>query len=121
MASTSTSLQPIPVNLLRWSLMPRPQKLRDADIVLAVVSTALSEACRRELDASRTIPKPAIVMTDPMLAAKLEPYFGPDLVVVDPVHPDRTELGIVQHLKTIDTGQQSKKALIALGTLALGS
>jgi hypothetical protein len=42
------------------------------------------------------------------------------LVVIDPAQPDQTELMIVQHLKAIDAGQQAKKALIALGTLALG-
>jgi hypothetical protein len=59
-------------------------------------------------------------MSDPLFAAQLQPYFGPNLVVIDPVNPDRTELAIVQHLKSIDAEQKAKKALIALGTLALG-
>jgi hypothetical protein len=96
------------------------QKLREADVVLGVVSTGVSEACRQELNTSRAMSKPTIVVADPVVAAQLEPYFGPNLVVVDPDHPDRTELGIVQHLRAIDTGQQAKNALIALGTLALG-
>jgi hypothetical protein len=96
------------------------QKLREADVVLGVVGSGVSEACRQELNTSRAIPRPTIVMADPQVADQLQPYFGPNFIVIDPVHPDRTELGIVQHLKAIDTGQQAKKALIALGTLALG-
>ena len=96
------------------------QKLKEADIVLGVVGTALSEACRQELNTSRAIPKPTIVMADPVVADQLKPYFSTNLVVIDPAHPDQTELGIVQHLRAVDAGQQAKKALIALGTLALG-
>jgi hypothetical protein len=96
------------------------QKLKEVDVVLGVVGAGLSEACRQELNTSRTIGKPTIVMADLSLAPQLEPHFGSNLVVIDPENPDRTELAIVQHLKTIDTGQQAKKALIFLGTLALG-
>jgi len=96
------------------------QKLKDADVVLGVIGAGVSEACRQELNTSRALPKPTIVMSDPLFAAQLQPYFGPNLVVIDPVNPDRTELAIVQHLKSIDAGQKAKKALIALGTLALG-
>jgi len=40
--------------------------------------------------------------------------------VIDPGNPDQAEIGIVQHLKAIDAGQNAKTVLLALGTLALG-
>jgi len=73
------------------------EKLREADVVLGVVGAGLSEACRQELNTSRSISKPTIVMADPLVAPELQPYFGPNLIVIDPANPDRTELGIVQH------------------------
>ena len=96
------------------------QKLKEADVVLGVVGTGFSEACRQELNTSRTIPKPTIVMADQVFAQQLRPFFGPNLVEIDPANPDKTEAMIVQRLKAIDAGQQAKKALIALRTLALG-
>jgi len=96
------------------------QKLREADAVLGVVEAELSEACRQELNAAGAISKPTIVMAGPIIAPQLQPYFGPNLVVINPSNPDETELDIVRHLKATDAGQQAKKALIALGTLVLG-
>jgi hypothetical protein len=96
------------------------QKLNEADVILGVVGARFSEACRQELNTSLTIQKPTIVMADSLIARKLQPSFGPNLIVVDPAHPELTELGIVQHLRAIEGQQNAKKALIALGTLALG-
>jgi hypothetical protein len=96
------------------------QKLRDADMILGVISTGMSEACRQELNTARTLAKPTVVMADPSLAPALQPYFGPSLVVIDPEHPDATERAIVEQLRAIQTEQQATKALIALGTFALG-
>lgn len=96
------------------------QKLKDAEIVLGIVGAELTESCRWELNASRTLAKPIIVMAEQSVAPHLQMYFGQNLIVIDPANPDQTELSIVQHLKAIDAGQQAKKALIALGTLALG-
>ena len=96
------------------------QKLREADVILGVVGAGLSEACRQELNTGLTVAKPTLVMADPLPAQQLQPYFGSNLIVIDPANPDRAELGIVQHLKSIDAGHQAKNALIALGTLALG-
>ena len=59
-------------------------------------------------------------MTYPDSAPQLSPYFGPNLVVIDPDSPDGAEISIVQYLKTIDAQQNAKKALLFLGTLALG-
>jgi hypothetical protein len=95
------------------------KKLNETDVVLGVVGTGLSEACRQELNTSGTIAKPTIVMADPAYAEQLKPYFA-NLVMIDPVNPENTEIGIVRHLKAIKANEQAKKALIALGTLALG-
>jgi hypothetical protein len=70
-----------------------------------------------ELNTALGLPKTTIVMADPAFA-KL--YFGPNLVVIDPAYPDQAELAIVQQLKAVDAEQNAKKALLALGTLALG-
>lgn len=96
------------------------QKMKEADIVLGVVGAGLSEACWQELQVSRAKHKPTIVMAGPIAAAQLQPHLGSNLVVVDPANPDEAELKIVQHLKTVEAEQESKKALIALGTVALG-
>jgi hypothetical protein len=95
------------------------QKLNEADVILGVVGAGLSEACRQELNTSQTLQKPTIVMADPFVAPQLQPYFA-NLIVVDPAKPDLAEVAIVQHLRAIDGQQNAKKALIALGTLALG-
>ena len=96
------------------------QKLNESDMVLGVIGTTLSEACRQELNTGLALRRPTIVMVDPIVAPQLQPIFGASLVVVDPARPDEAELGIVQHLKAIDVEQNTKKALLALGTLALG-
>jgi hypothetical protein len=96
------------------------QKLNEAEVVLGIVGAGLAEACRQELNAGIALHKNMIVMTYPASAPELQPYFGSNLVVIDPANPGGAEVGIVQHLKTIDAQQSAKKALLALGTLALG-
>ena len=96
------------------------QRLKEAEVVLGLIGNGISEACRQELNTSRTLGKNMIIMSHPHLAAQLRPYFGPNLVVIDPVNPAESESGIVQHLKQIDAQQNAKNALLALGTLALG-
>ena len=61
-----------------------------------------------------------IVISDPMFAPALQPHFGSNLVVIDPENPGAAEIGIVQHLKTIEGQKNAKNVLLALGTLALG-
>jgi hypothetical protein len=85
-----------------------------------VIGAGISEACRQELNASRTTGKPNVVMSDPVIAPQLEPYFGPSLIIIDPANPDRAELEMVRYLRTIDVQQDAKKALMFLSTLALG-
>jgi hypothetical protein len=87
---------------------------------LGVVGAGLTEACREELNTGIRLRKHMIVMSHPASAPQLQPAFGPNLVVIDPAHADRAEIGIVQYLKTIDGRQNVKTALLALGTLALG-
>lgn len=96
------------------------QKLSEAEILLGVVGSGLTEACRQELNTGIALHKTTIVMTDPIFAPQLQPYFGANLVIIDPANPDRAEFGIVQHLKAVDAEQNAKTALLALGTLALG-
>jgi hypothetical protein len=96
------------------------QKLNEAEVVLGIIGTGLTEACRQELNARMTLRKNMIVMSYPPFASQLQPYFGSNLVVIDPANPGGAEVGIVQYLKTIDAQRSAKKALLALGTLALG-
>ena len=96
------------------------QKLSESEVILGVIGTGLAEACRQELNAGAAVRKHMFVMSYPSFAPQLQPYFGSDLVVIDPANTDRPELGIVEHLKAIDAHQSAKNALLALGTLALG-
>jgi hypothetical protein len=92
------------------------QKLNQADVVLGVVGAGLSDACRQELQACRATQKPTTVIAAPHLAKELEPYFGTDITVVDAANPH----AVVQHLQDIRAEKESKDALVALGTVALG-
>jgi len=58
-------------------------------------------------------------MSDPAFAHQLQPSFGSNVVVIDPYNPEMAEIGKVQHLRMLDARQSAKKALLALGTLAL--
>ncbi len=95
------------------------QKLSDAEVVLGLVGEGLAEACRQELNTGMTLRKNMIVMAYPAFAHQLQQYFA-NLVVIDPTNPGEAEASIVGHLKSIDAQQNAKKALLALGTLALG-
>lgn len=96
------------------------QKLKQAEVVLGVIGNGLSEACRQELDMGIALRKNIIVMSAPQFAAELQPHFGSNLVVIDPLNPDKAEGAIVQHLKTLNVERSVKNAVLALGTLALG-
>jgi len=96
------------------------QKLKDAEVVIGVVGAGLTEACRQELNTGMALGKDMIVMSYPAFAEQLQPYFGDNLVVIDPANPGAAEIGIVHHLKSINAQQNAKKALWALGSLALG-
>lgn len=96
------------------------EKLNQAEVVLGVIGAGLTEACRQELNTGLALRKNMIVMSHPAFAPQLQPYFGSNLVVMDPANPDQVEVGILRHLKALDAQQTAKTALLALGTLALG-
>jgi hypothetical protein len=96
------------------------QKLNDAEVVLGVVGSGLTEACRQELNTGISLRKHMIVMSHPTFVPLLRTPFGPNLVEIDPDNPAGAEFGIVQYLKSINAQQNAKTALLALGTLALG-
>jgi hypothetical protein len=95
-------------------------RIGDSDVVLGVIGSGLSEGCGHELSVALALKKPVIVMADPANAAALRPYLGPSLLVVDPADPGAAELEIVRYLKAVDAQDSAKKALLALGTIALG-
>ena len=96
------------------------QKLKEVDVVLAIVGSGVTESCRQELNTALAFAKPTIVMAEPVFAKALKPHFGANIVVMDPANPERAERGIVQHVKNIDAEESTKNALLALGTIALG-
>lgn len=95
-------------------------RIGDADVVLGVIATGLSEACRQEINTGLALRKPTIVMAELGYARDLAPVLGANVIVIDPAAPEQAEHGIVQHLKAIDAEQSAKTALLALGTVALG-
>lgn len=96
------------------------QKLAESDVVLGVVVAGPSEPCRQELNTAIALRKTSIVMCYPEFETMLKPYFGANLIVIDPAHPDRTEIEIVQYLKMVDVEKTKQNAILALSTLALG-
>jgi hypothetical protein len=83
-----------------------------------MVGLGLSDACRHELKAAQAAGKPTIVMANPGHAALFQ-NLGWNVIEIDPLRPERAESAIVQYLTTVQT-EQTKKALLAFGTLALG-
>jgi len=65
------------------------QKLDQAEVVLGVVGTGVTEACRQELNTGLKLRKNMIVMAYPEFAPQLQAYFGSNVVEVDPANPDR--------------------------------
>ena len=96
------------------------QQLQQAEIVLGVLTVALSETCRNELNFGKQFGKEPVIMAVPALAAQLESYFPGSILVVDPAKPEKAELEMVQFLKARHLQEDAKIALLALGTIALG-
>lgn len=97
------------------------QKLNEAAVILGVIGAAgPMEACTHELNAGIALRKNTIVMSDPILAPVLQPHFGSTLVLLNPANPEQAEIEMVRYLKALNAEQNAKKALLALGTLALG-
>lgn len=95
-------------------------KLIHSDIILGVITTGMSDACRQEFNAAQSFGTKAMVIADSSSASWLENYFPGNVVVIDPANPAAAEQQIVQILKRTEIEQAAKTALIALGTLALG-
>jgi hypothetical protein len=107
--------------VLPASLEPETRlKLNEADLILGVVGAGWTEACKQEWNAGIELSKNMIVMSDPVLAPVLQTHFGSNVVVIDPANPGEAEIDMVRYLKTVNPEQNVKKALLALGTLALG-
>lgn len=96
------------------------QQLQQAGVVLGVLTVAMSETCRRELNLSIQLGKKSVVIAEPALAAPLESHFPGSILVIDPANPAQAELAIMQYLKSADLAEDAKKALLALATIALG-
>ena len=91
-----------------------------SDVVLGVVTTAISQSCWQELTAAKRLGRTTVILAEPALAPQLEPYFPGNIVIINPADPADAEVRIVQVLKKTELEQETKVALIALGTLALG-
>ena len=96
------------------------QRLQGCDMVLGVLTVVLSEACRNELNLAKELSKRIIILAEPGLALSLEPHFPGSIAVIDPADPARAEHGIVEFLRQSGLQQDAAKALLALGTIALG-
>ncbi len=95
-------------------------RLRESELILGVITTAVSEVCRQELNNAQAMGKKVIVIAEPASAPWLQRYFRDNLVMIDPGNPAAAEQAIVQFLKKMEMEQAARTALIALGTLALG-
>jgi len=96
------------------------QQFLDCDVVLGVVTTAPSQACRQELALGSQMKKRTIVLAAMAQASTLEAYFPGRVVLFDPADPTRAEQHIVRILRESDLQADAAKALLALGTIALG-
>jgi hypothetical protein len=94
--------------------------LREANVILGIITSSMSDACRQELDIAKSLGRKTIVMAGPPMAPFLEQHFPGNVLVVDAANPAQAESGIVQFLKKTELEQNAKVALLALGTIALG-
>ncbi len=95
------------------------RKLHDAEVVLGITGLVPSESNKLEIANSLAMNKPVMVVGDSALARQLAPP-GCNLAVIDPAIPEQAELQMMQYLNTVNTSYGAKRALKALGTLALG-
>jgi hypothetical protein len=94
--------------------------LREASVVLGIITSSMSEACGQELNIAKSLGRKTIVMAEPLMAPFLEQHFPGNVLVVDPANPAQAESWIVQFLKKTELEKNAQVALIALGTIALG-
>lgn len=118
-AANGLTLYVPPTHTRRGTSVADPQvmqKLIDAGGVLGLVSSGLSEACSRELNAALAASKNLIAMASAQFHGALQASFQDQLVLMDASHPEESERAIVQRFRQNDGGN----ALIGLGTLVLG-
>jgi hypothetical protein len=95
-------------------------QLREADVVLAVVRFGISDTCVFELNTGLQRGVPTIAMAEQPEAGRLSQTPGLKVVVIDPTSPSEAEVQIVNYLRAVNAEQNTKTALVALGTVALG-
>ncbi len=95
-------------------------RLRDADVVLGIVTFVLSDACRQELNAGKRLGKKTLVFADPAIAQDLMPHFPGSILTIDPLNPAQAEASLVEFLGNANLQSNVAAALLALGTIALG-
>jgi len=94
--------------------------LSESDLVIGLIGTGVSNACRQEISLGNELGKLTVVIAEPALAAQLKHHYAGNVVIVNPADPARAELGIVNFLKKVDISPERKKTVVALGTVALG-
>jgi len=94
-------------------------KLRESEVVLAVVANGFAPGCSAEILAGKNLGKQLIVMAYPHFADTLAAY-GNDVIVINPLQAGEAERAIVSHLKAMESQKTANGALLALATLALG-
>jgi hypothetical protein len=92
--------------------------LKQSDVVLGVLTFAVSEACRREFDYSQQAGKKLMILADPSQGA-LQQSFPGAVILLEPTDPSQAEQKIVEYLRRSEL-QEDAQALLALGTIALG-
>jgi len=96
------------------------QQFRECDAVLGVVTSGISETCRRELNLGKQLDKRVIIVGTATYASSLEPFFPGSVVFLNPDNPTDAERQIVSFLRESGLRQDAAKALLALGTITLG-
>lgn len=95
------------------------QKLQESDVVLAVMMHNPAAAAVSEMNWALATGKLLIPIVSPFIPhehyARFQPHF-----LVNPSDPSQTEGAIVRFLAEKQQAEQTKTALLALATLALG-
>jgi hypothetical protein len=95
-------------------------RLREADVVLGIVTFVASDACWLELNTGKRLGKKIIVLADPGIAQDLMPHFPGSILAIDPLNPAQAEASLVEFFKNANLQSNLTTALLALGTIALG-
>jgi len=98
---------------------PEVQELRDANLVLAVISRTVSSTMQKELGLAQQLGKAIvpIVLGDTKVTG-LKP--GQPVFHVDPQNPGQSELAIVEYLGKAHLSKSNVESAVALVLLAVG-